>query len=54
VKVIEPTWSWPKTTMPINLGEDMPQQPSLLHQPFSRKREILVASSGVPATPLTT
>jgi hypothetical protein len=28
--VIEPIWSWPKTTMPINLGEDMPQQPSLL------------------------
>jgi hypothetical protein len=28
-------WSWPKTTMPINLGEDMPRQPSLLEQPFS-------------------
>jgi len=33
--VIEPARSWPKTTMPINLGEDMPQQPSLLDQTFS-------------------
>jgi hypothetical protein len=36
VIVIEPTWSWPKTTMPIYLGEDMPQQLGLLHLPFSR------------------
>lgn len=54
VEVIEPIRAEPKTTMPRNLGEDMPQQPSLPNKPLASERDTLVVKPSAFVAPLTT